>query len=78
MTIVSHSSRSVVGKLRNGLLSLLWGLGIIALSFLWSIFAARIAFFSLLDLQPFLLALGMAFVLFATQRLFGLYRSIEQ
>ncbi|MDP2676345.1 MAG: hypothetical protein Q8O83_01530 [bacterium] len=72
LTIVAHAAGAVVGHIRSGLLSFLWGLSLILVSFLYSIFYVYEP--TSPDLQSFILALGMVLILFSTKKLFSLYQ----
>ncbi|PIR69500.1 MAG: hypothetical protein COU47_02920 [Candidatus Niyogibacteria bacterium CG10_big_fil_rev_8_21_14_0_10_46_36] len=72
ITIVAHAAGIVVGRVRTGLLSFLWGLSLILVSFLYAI--VYIYEPTLPDLQSFILALGMVLILLSTKKLFSLYQ----
>lgn len=60
-------------KLRKGMLSLVWGLFFIALSFIWSLVFERFGIVDLPNLQSVFLAFGMIWVWLSTNRLFKIY-----
>ena len=61
-------------ELKKGMLSLVWGLFFIALSFVWSLIFERFGVADLPNLQSVFLAIGMIWILFSTNRLFGIYQ----
>jgi xanthine/uracil/vitamin C permease (AzgA family) len=73
VAIVGHSASGMVGRVRQGLLALIWGLSIVGISFLWSLFSKGLGIINLPDLQSVILATGMAFFLFSTKKLFTIY-----
>lgn len=73
-TIVAHAAGTVVGQIRHGLLSFLWGLSFILVSFFYAILYVYNP--ALPNLQSFLLALGMLMILFSTKKLFSVYSAV--
>ena len=76
VAVVAHASNLLVGRLRKGMLSLLWGLFFIAMSFVWVIVTEWLLLSDLLDLRPVILSIGMSLLLISTTRLFRLTRSV--
>lgn len=74
ITIVAHAARMVVGYIRRGLLSFLWGLSFLLLSFFYSIL--RFEQPDLPDMQSFIMALGMILILFSAKKLFSSYKPL--
>lgn len=75
VTVVAHASNLLIGRLRGGMLSLLWGLFFIAMSFVWAIIAEWFLLTDLPDLRPVILSVGMTLLLISTTRLFSIYKS---
>ena len=68
MAIVAISARTLAGAVRRGMVSMLWGLALIAVSFI-------AVFFGLgSDLQMVFLSLGMVMIVVSTHQLFSIYR----
>ena len=68
MAIVATAARPLAGIVRRGMMSMLWGLALIAVSFLITIFGLGD------HTQMTLLALGMVMILVASHQLFKLYQ----
>lgn len=67
MAIVAVAARSLSGTVRRGMVSMLWGLALVVMSF----FAVLFGLGS--DVQMVLLALGMVMIMASTYQLFSLY-----
>lgn len=74
LAIVINSSSLLIGRIRQGFLSLSFGLGIIAFSFIYSVVSKYWVFLPGNDFRSLLLSVGMIFLLLASQRLFYFHR----
>lgn len=74
LTIVAHAAGTVVGHVRQGLLSFIWGLSFILISFFYAILYVYNPM--LPNLQSLVLSLGMLLILFSTKRLFSVYNAV--
>lgn len=74
VAVVANAAQFLKGPLRLGMLSLLWGLAFITISFVWAIIIKWFMIFSWPDLRPVLLSFGMTLLLLSVTKLFSIYR----
>lgn len=74
IALVVEAATPLGPELRKGMLSLIWGLLFIALSFIWSLIFERFGIADLPNLQSVFLAFGMIWVWLSTNRLFRIYQ----
>ena len=74
ITIVANAAVAVVGQIRRGLLSFLWGLSFFLISFLYTIF--RFHFNALPDLQSLIMVFGMILILLSSRKLFSFSKQL--
>lgn len=74
IALVADAALPLRPDLKKAMISLVWGLFFIAFSFIWSLAFERFTVADLPNLQSVFLALGMIWVLFSTNRLFGVYQ----
>ncbi|MEK7090496.1 MAG: hypothetical protein AAB930_02830 [Patescibacteria group bacterium] len=68
MAIVATAARTLAGAVRRGMIAMIWGLALIAASFMAVLFGLGN------DAQMVLLSFGMVMILIASHNLFSLYR----
>lgn len=75
VAVVANASQFLKGSLRLGMLSLLWGLTLITISFVWVVVVKWLTLSGWPDLRPVLLSFGMTLLLISVSKLFSIYRA---
>ena len=74
VVVIAHTAMALGGTLRRGLLSLLKGFILIALSFIWTLFFGRLlAPSQAINIQSVILSFGMAMMVYSARQMFDIY-----
>jgi len=74
IVVIAHTAITLGGTLRKGLLSLLKGFILIALSFVWTLFFGRLlAPSQTINIQSVILSFGMAMMVYSARQIFEIY-----
>jgi len=74
VVVIAHTAAALGGTLRKGLLSLLKGFILIAISFVWTLFFGRLlAPSQAINIQSVILSFGMAMMVYSARQLFEIY-----